>query len=259
MHPGDTIVAQYSFLHDKSGGVVALCPGGSPSLFVVEVDCGTPGAGGKNKWGQCSPSGPTYFLNQLKAIASQPMFGAQGSVVFTAPGPGSYQMQTIYDRDGGTIDRVEFAVTPPPPTQASTPTPGGGYPEGTFVKQNYGPAIGQIQGGRLHLFNTWQDYLNAGGPVGADGRADLSRLVSVDANTWNAMMSPVAAPPSAPPPPPPAPAPQPDATAAAAAAAAAAQAAAQAASAAAAAAAPTAPAAAQAALAAAQAAQAAAA
>jgi hypothetical protein len=36
---------------------------------------------------------------------------------------------------------------------------------GTFVKDQGSQAMGQIQNGQLHLFTSWQDYVNAGGPT----------------------------------------------------------------------------------------------
>src|SRR5437667_4903006 len=94
---GTPFQASYSYQHDKSGGVVAIIPGGPRSIFAVEVDCGTPGASGKNKWGQCSPEGPQWFLQQLGALSSQPMHGTGGTVTLVAPSsPGQYGVVTIY-------------------------------------------------------------------------------------------------------------------------------------------------------------------
>jgi hypothetical protein len=145
--PGQQFAATYGYNHDKSGGVVAIIPGGPRQLFQVEVDCADPNAGPPNKWHQCSPT-LGWYLAQLGALSTAPMSGVSGTVRLTAPAtPGAYGVVTVYPPDGGTIDTHALTVTtvpaghppppsgpptttpPNPPAPGTTPPPGTGWPD----------------------------------------------------------------------------------------------------------------------------------
>jgi hypothetical protein len=121
---GTAFQASYSFGRNKSGGAVAIVPGGPRSIYVTEVPCGSPGAGPKNKFGQCSPSGPEYFLQQLGAISSAPITSQSGTVSLVAPAnPGQYGLLTIYAPDGGTLDTISLMVVAAPTAASAAASP----------------------------------------------------------------------------------------------------------------------------------------
>lgn len=107
VRPGQVLTVHYSYLADKSGGAIALCPASAAHVFEL---------GQSLDW----------HLASIGAIATRPLSGSHGSTTFSAPSiPGEYQVQTVYPPDGGTVDSIRFVVAGAPrdPTVAAAPTP----------------------------------------------------------------------------------------------------------------------------------------